>query len=153
MSKNPGLTMFPSMFMTLSGRCFLRKNVFCIQSIIRCACVPRFAYLRVKHDTSPLVDPEVLFNQTTVLHWEQTVRKTYQPIWRGHPGGYVGGKRGHKTRSGEDSVIILQPRATPSESECKSGCKSECPVSARRTRYRHPKNLAVSFKVCVACDD
>jgi hypothetical protein len=79
------------------------------------AYVKRFTYLRVKHDTSPLVNPEVLFDQTAVLRWEQAVRKTYQPIWRGHPSGQVGGgkraMRWQKTISGEENVIKLQPKS------------------------------------------
>jgi hypothetical protein len=133
--------MFPSISMTLSGRCFLRKNVFCTRykCISGCMCTTSHTYLRVKHDASPLVDPEVLFHQTAILHWEQAVRETYQPFGRGHPSGYVGGGkrklRWQKTGFGGDRVIILQPKATSSESEfkLKSGSKSKWTLSAQRT--------------------
>jgi hypothetical protein len=68
---------------------------------------PFHTYLSIEHDTSVLVDPEILLDQTTVLLWEQTVGETHQAIRRGHirkvgglwRGNYDGGCAGEPFES------------------------------------------------------
>ena len=38
------------------------------------------AYLRIEDDSASLVDPEILLNETAVLHGEETVREADQAV-------------------------------------------------------------------------